>query len=147
MRYRISADLLAQTFQRLRQCGQNRRECQVLWISPWERPETLTEVVHPQHRACAGGFEVDSVWLNSFWMDLARSSCGIRIQVHTHPGEAFHSATDDAYPIIASAGLLSLVIPNFAHGPAGFEAAYLTQLQADGQWQKVPIAAHLEVTP
>jgi hypothetical protein len=47
--------------------------------------------------------------LNQFWLDLVNRSVGIRVQVHTHPFEAFHSATDDGYPIVHSPGFLSLV--------------------------------------
>ena len=145
MRYRISADLLAQTFSLFRTCGMGRRECQVVWTSAWANPELICEVVHPRHRAHAGGFEIDSGWINEFWLELARGGRGIRLQVHTHPYEAFHSAIDDAYPIIHSTGFLSLVIPRFAMGSVGFEDAYLTEIQADGAWREVPIEAHLEV--
>lgn len=145
MRYRISKDLLAQTFAHFRECGVGRRECQVVWVSAWERPDVIRRVVHPRHRAHGGGFELDSAWVNEFWLELARTGEGIRIQVHTHPFAAFHSDIDDAYPIIHSTGFLSLVIPNFALGPVGFEGAYLTEIQPDGTWREVPITEHLEV--
>jgi hypothetical protein len=145
MRYRVSADLLAQTFSVFRTCGAGRRECQVVWTSPWASPEIIREVVHPRHRAHSGGFEIDSAWINEFWLELARSEQGIRIQVHTHPRAAFHSAIDDAYPIIHSAGFLSLVIPRFALGSLGFDGAYLTEIQPDGTWREVSIASRLEV--
>ncbi len=41
-------------------------------------------------------------------------------QVHTHPGEAYHSETDDHQPIVTLVGGLSLVIPFFAQ--RGLEA-------------------------
>jgi hypothetical protein len=34
-------------------------------------------------------------------------------QVHSHPHEAFHSETDDTYPIVTGRGGLSLVVPRF----------------------------------
>src|SRR4051812_32975161 len=116
MRLRLPSTLLARTFSHFRECGAGQRECQALWVSPWSAPETITQVVHGQHRAHVGGFEVKDAWLHQFWIELARTNCGIRVQVHTHPEEAFHSATDDAYPIVHSTGFLSLVIPNFAQG-------------------------------
>jgi hypothetical protein len=99
----------------------------VLWASPWDAPHIITQVIHPLHQAHAGGFALNESWLNSFWFDLAQEKLGVRIQVHTHPGEAFHSPTDDAFPIIHTVGFLSLVIPNFALGPVGFEEAFLTE--------------------
>jgi hypothetical protein len=144
VRYRVAKAHLARTFAHFRECGMGRRECQVLWTSPWSAPETITEVVHGQHWAHAGGFELSSAWLNQFWLDLADKNCGIRVQVHTHPFGAFHSATDDAYPIIHSPGFLSLVVPNFARGPVGVDDAYLAEIQADGRFMEVPIATRLE---
>jgi hypothetical protein len=147
MRYRISANLLAQTFSHFRTCGAGRRECQVLWTSPWANPETICDVVHGQHRAHAGGFDLDSGWINHLWLQLADRAHGVRVQIHTHPFDAFHSETDDAFPIVHTPGFLSLVIPRFAMGSVGFDGAYLTEIQHDGTWREVPIGARLEVIP
>lgn len=145
MRYRIPQNLLAQTFAQFRECGEGRRECQVLWTSPWASPETITRVVHGEHRAHFGGFELNEAWLHNFWMELGRTNHGIRVQVHTHPMEAFHSETDDANPIVHSTGFLSLVIPYFAQRQVGFKDAYLAEILPDGSWREAPIASHLEI--
>jgi hypothetical protein len=147
MRYRVPAALLVETFALLRQCGGGRRECQVLWTSEWARPETISGVVHPEHRAHAGGFELSSGWINEFWLELSRTGRGIRAQVHSHPHEAFHSSTDDAYPIIHSVGFLSLVVPDFAQGSVGFERAYLTEITPTGGWREVSPHSRIESIP
>lgn len=82
--------------------------------------------------------------MDEFWDHLAATKSGIRVQIHTHPASAYHSGTDDAYPIIHRPGFLSLVIPNFATGPIGFEGAYLAEFQEGGKWKQVPIDKHLE---
>lgn len=145
MHYRISFDLLSRTFKHFRECGEGRRECQALWTSAWQSPQTITDVVHPTHRASAGGFLLDSAWLNAFWIRLADVGSGVRVQVHTHPREAFHSSTDDAYPIVHTPGFLSLVIPNFAMGPVGFKDAYLTEITKDGRWKEIPCEDRLQI--
>jgi hypothetical protein len=144
--YRLPRSILDQTFAHFRGCGLGRRECQVLWVSPWDAPETITKAVHPEHAAHVGGFVLADRWLNDFWFRLTDENLGVRIQVHTHPGEAFHSPTDDAFPIIHTIGFLSLVIPNFALGPIGFQDAFLTEIQADGFWREVAIAERLVLT-
>lgn len=146
MRYRLPGDLLDETFAHLRHCGAGVRECQALWVGPWSNLARIQRVVRPDHRAHAYGFDLDKAWLARFWFELAANNEGVRVQVHTHPGAAFHSATDDAYPIVQTAGFLSLVIPNFAMGPVGFGDAYLTEIQPDGRWAQVDIAAKIEVT-
>jgi hypothetical protein len=144
--YRVPQGILEETFAHFRRCGRGRSECQVLWVSTWDAPESVTKAVHPEHKAHAGSFVLDDRWLSDFWLTLGRENLGIRIQVHTHPHEGFHSPTDDAFPIIHSTGFLSLVIPNFALGQIGFDEAYLTEIQHDGRWQEVPIAERLILT-
>jgi hypothetical protein len=138
--------ILDETFRIFRQCGQGTNECQVLWLSSWQAPSLITAAIHSGHSAHAGGFAVDDHWLTRFWQMLADADMGIRVQVHTHPGEAFHSPTDDAFPIIHQPDFLSLVIPSFGLGPVGFENAYLTQINAVGKWVQVPIDKHLRVS-
>lgn len=137
---------MEETFRHFRECGCGRHECQALWLSVWSQPEIITKVVHPKHAAHSGGFVLDGDWLNDFWLELGETNMGIRVQVHTHPGKAFHSRTDDEFPIIHTPGFLSLVIPNFGLGPVGFQEAYLTEIQPDGHWKKVPIASRLVPT-
>jgi hypothetical protein len=36
------------------------------------------------------------------------------IQVHAHPTDAYHSSTDDTYPIMTTLGGLSIVAADFA---------------------------------
>lgn len=145
--YRVSMEQLARTFALLRQCGGGKRECQVLWASPWERPEAITSVVHPEHRSTAVSVDVDSKWLTDFWGKLAQDNVGVRVQIHTHPGAAFHSGIDDDWPVVQTPGFLSLVIPRLGLGDVGFEDAYLAKLDDNGIWQQVDVRSHIQVTP
>jgi hypothetical protein len=145
-RFRLPREVLTRTFEQFRKCGCGRRECQALWVGPWSDPLAITDVIHPKHSGHMGGFTIDEGWLHQFWLELGRTDRGIRLQVHTHPGEAFHSATDDAYPIIHKPGFLSLVIPNFALGPVGFKDAYLTEIQPDGRWRQADINERIDLT-
>lgn len=104
---------------------------------------SLTQVVHPRHQASRYGLSIDSDWISAFWNGLADRGLGVRVQVHSHPEEAFHSKTDDAFPLLHEVGFLSLVIPDFALGPVGFGGAYLTEIQSDGRWQQVDIASRM----
>lgn len=144
-RYRISEAQLRETFSELRRCGNGRRECQVLWVSPGGDPEAITEVIHPAHVSTAVSFDLEDRWLVTFFMRLAKERVGVRMQVHTHPGRAFHSATDDRWPIVQTPGFLSLVIPGFAKGSVGFEGAYLAELDGSGKWRSRLISDHIEV--
>ena len=141
----LSEGLLAQTLAELRTCGDGRKECVVYWSGPSEELGYVDEVLHPDHGADIHGFEITASWLDATWRDLARRRRAIRVQVHTHPAEAFHSATDDRYPIVHTPGFLSLVLPDFAVGSDPLQGSYLTRLGEDGDWSSVNLATTMEV--
>lgn len=143
--YRLPRRMIDETFATFRSCGAGKRECQLYWASSWDEPLALTHLIHPKHKSSAYALSLDDDWITKFWLNLADERLGVRVQVHTHPGEAFHSRTDDAFPLIHEAGFLSLVIPDFAFGSVGFDRAYLTEIQSDGSWKEVPISSRLEV--
>jgi len=89
---------------------------------------------------------VDDEWITRLFLDLARRDMGIRAQVHTHPTEAFHSATDDAYPAVHMPGLFSLVIPDFAQGAVTLEHSYLAQLGTNGRFHEIDPFTALDIT-
>lgn len=126
--------LLAQSLTLLRECGQGRDECVVIWLGDRDEPDRVTRVVRPRHSAGRGGYRIDGAWLNDLWTELAETGEQIIAQVHTHPHKAFHSAKDDAYPILLQAGLYSLVIPQFAQEPIDETTWFLARLRADGTW-------------
>jgi hypothetical protein len=144
--YRLPEARLDETFAVLRRCGEGRRECLVLWVSPWACPEKVDAVVHPRHRAWTDGVEVNGQWITEFWNHLAREGLGVRVQVHTHRRGAFHSPTDDGWPIVNSPGFLSLVLPRFALGAIGFDGAYLAELGVNGEWASVAVHERIVLT-
>jgi hypothetical protein len=144
-RYTVPRAILRSTFNLVRECGGGRRECQVLWIGSWEAPMAISEVVHSHHCSHSSGFDVEGEWLNAFWLELAAKRAGVRVQVHTHPGRAFHSATDDKFPVIHLPGFLSLVIPDFGIGPVTLGGVYLAELRETGHWKNVSATSRLEI--
>jgi hypothetical protein len=131
---RLPRPVLDSSFRQMRKCGAGRAECVTYWCASLDQPDLLTRAVHPVHRAGPGGYEVDSAWVTSFFLDLRRARQQVRVQVHTHPREAGHSRTDDRFALVPAAGFLSLVIPRFAAGAAGFTDTALVRMQPDGTW-------------
>jgi proteasome lid subunit RPN8/RPN11 len=140
----VSADLWVETLGHFRNCGQGKAECVAYLVGRIEE-EHPVKTVHPQHASSARFYELDEGWLNDFWIGLARDHERVLIQVHTHAGLAFHSPTDDAWPIVHTAGFLSLVLPGFALDDACLRDAFLAELQPDGTWRQVPVASRISV--
>lgn len=59
-------------------------------------------------------------------------------QIHTHPGQAYHSGADDALALVRLPGSLSIVVPEFARGPLRRRRWSVYRLDADGIWQPLP---------
>ena len=140
---RLDIGVLARAFENLRRCGAGRRECIVYLTGPVDAPDVVDGVVHPRHSASAAGYDLDSDAIAGLWRDLARSGRSVRVQVHTHPGTAYHSSRDDALALVHTPGFLSLVIPDFALGTVGFDGAFLAERSNDGRWVGVPIPERL----
>jgi hypothetical protein len=65
-------------------------------------------------------------------------------QIHTHPTDAYHSETDDAYPLVTLLGALSIVLPNFAkHAPGDIDSWAWYRLSKRAKW--VPAAKNTYV--
>jgi hypothetical protein len=135
----LGKGILGDTFRTLRSCGRGECECVVFWTGP-PNEDVADGVEHPLHKRSPFGYEVDSNWLTHFWIRLATLGRSVKAQVHTHPGEAFHSRVDDKWPIVSQAGFLSVVIPDFAMGPSSLDTAWIGRLRPDGTWVQVSSA-------
>lgn len=133
----LPSPVLEATFAKLRECGAGRRECVVYWVADQASVNVVTACVHPDHRAGVAGYEVDSGWVTDFFLDLRRERRRAVAQVHTHPGAASHSETDDAFALAPQTGFLSLVIPNFATSPATLHDAHLVRMESSGAWAEM----------
>lgn len=143
---RLPAHVLAESMRKMADCGQGRCECVIYWTGPVTNNKAVDGWTHPAHRRSAFGYQIDDGWLTRFWFQLAAEARAIRAQVHTHPGMAFHSETDDHWPVVSQPGFLSIVVPNFAIGPIDLGKMWVGVLMADGNWKHVPTSSVLEVT-
>lgn len=134
---RLAPPVWDDTLAHLRRCGRGHAECVVLWTGPIDASGVVDAALHPEHTATGLHYRLDQRWLDRLHLGLLRERRTIRAQVHTHGGAAFHSATDDAYPAVNTAGFLSLVLPRFAVGAIPRADMWLAELAADGGWQQV----------
>ncbi len=144
-RIAIPGVLLEATFEQLRDCGDGQRECVSYWVASTSDPDKICRVVHPPHSSGPFGYEVESDFVNRLFLELRKSDETVRVQVHTHPGLANHSETDDTFALAPSAGFLSLVIPDFARGSVGFELVHVVEMNARGNWCQVEPEAVFDI--
>ncbi len=135
------------TLEHFRHCGQGRVECVVYWVARQGESSVIDEVVHPDHVSTAWMYEVKPAWLNAFMVGLHARGRTVRAQVHTHCEEAFHSQTDDRWPLVTTPGFLSLVLPRFALADAPRDQLFLAELTGDGSWTSVSVGERIEGIP
>lgn len=69
-------------------------------------------------------------WLYENKMTLAA-------QIHSHPGEAYHSEMDDLFPIITKEGGFSIVVPHFAFKPFKLKDWAVYRLFPNQNWMEL----------
>ena len=150
-RFRIEASAMRETEEAIRSAGQDGFESFVLWSGTRDDDTFCVATVHiPEQTSCkqdgglcvrVGGPELHRL---NVWLYKAQQVIGV--QIHSHPADAYHSETDDTYPIATLDGSLSIVLPYF--GRDGWEscdiAAY--RLGQDG-WGELtgPLSDLIEV--
>ena len=146
-RFVIPRTKLAATERALRTAGASGYELFVLWSGVVESGNLIVRTCHvPKQtsRKTSRGLlvAVDGQELHKLNMWLYEHHELLGAQVHAHPTEAFHSDTDDTYPIVTTLGGLSLVVPDFARrgvlardsaayrlSPRGWDVAPLETIQ------------------
>lgn len=144
---RLKVGLWAATLDVFRDCGAGQNECVVYWTASLDRPDEVDQVVHPRHSATPLHYAPDQRWLHEFALGLARERRTVRTQVHTHAFEAWHSTTDDRYPLVHTPGFLSLVVPGFAMKEPPLADLFLVEIDPRGAWHHVSVGERIEGLP
>lgn len=71
---------------------------------------------------------------------LFENNMNLIAQIHTHPHEAYHSDTDDAYPIATTVGCISIVIPDFARHCFSAGRCAIYRLNESQEWSLLDIS-------
>lgn len=132
----------------LREIGLGEVEGMVLWAGVrrgalFDVEEVIRPLQHNLRTESGLCVIVDGAELHRVNTLLYRKRMQLVAQVHTHPTDAYHSDTDDAIPIVTTVGGLSLVVPDFARGPAELSTYAGYRLSEAGEWREVPTLASL----
>jgi hypothetical protein len=117
----VPAGVVDTTDKALREAGEEGYELFVLWTGTAVGSHFEVEHAYvPTQRSFRGheGLQVrvagkDLHDLNR-WLYEHRQT--LAVQVHSHPTKAYHSDTDDQFPIVTALGGLSIVVPHFGKG-------------------------------
>jgi hypothetical protein len=140
----ISIGVLRETIQFLKEVGLAGEEGFVLWGGTAESRTTFrfTTAIVPDQRALRTDHGllvvVDGEALFKVNKTLYERGEILAGQVHSHPTSAYHSDTDDHYPLVTLVGALSVVLPDFArNAPNDLRVWAWYRLQEYGRWLSI----------
>lgn len=135
----VPAKAVAEAHTHLAAMGEHECEGFALWVGC--RRETIFEVVEaviPAQRALKSVdgvcITIDSDELFRLNRYLYERDWQIIAQIHSHPTDAYHSETDDAYPVATTIGALSIVVPDFARDDFYLSRCAVFRLIPGGGW-------------
>jgi hypothetical protein len=116
--FTIPARIVDETERDLRRAGRKGLELFVLWSGLVSGNEFIARTAHVPRQT---SYQLDSGLmvrvdgdalhqLNTWLYDHEEV---LVVQIHAHPTEAFHSTTDDTYPIVTADGSISIVAADF----------------------------------
>ena len=143
-RFRVPARSVRETVQAIRSAGKDGYELFVLWSGRIVSNDFIVDTVHVPKQTSyklESGLCVtvngDELHKLNQWLYRNRQIIGA--QVHSHPTEAYHSPTDDAYPIATLEGSFSIVLPFFGRDGWESDGIAIYRLES-GIWQGVTCA-------
>jgi proteasome lid subunit RPN8/RPN11 len=140
--FRVPGPVAEMTEEALRKAGSEQYELFVLWagLELGNRFNITDSYVPAQtsFRTDDGHYvRVDGPALHDLNIWLHEHKLKLAGQVHSHPGKAFHSETDDTFPIATALGSLSIVVPNFCGGGLRAPGVVGYRLSKSG-WNRLP---------
>lgn len=140
-RFVVPSRVIEATESQLRTAGRRGRELFVLWSGVIDGAECVLRSAHVPRQT---SFELEEGLLvrvdgpelhrlNTWLYDHHES---LAIQVHAHPTDAFHSVTDDTYPIVTAEGSISIVAADFCRDGLRSNATAAYRLKR-GRWREL----------
>ena len=142
--------LWARLLSGLRARGQGRRESGAFLLGQREsdgRARICDFVLYDDldpHSLDTGIVRFDGRYFSELWALCKVRDMTVVADVHVHPGGAGQSQSDRAHPMIARAGHLALIVPDFGRAPVRRPDLGIYRYHGAGQWEVIPSARHRE---
>lgn len=140
--FRVPAAVLAESRELLALPGEEGLEAVVVWVGRRTTGE-LTEILlahMPEQIAFRSELGVAVTVLDEAVSELIAAlpeGMFVPIRLHTHPGRAYHSSTDDENKLLSHVGAISIVVPDFARQPIELTRCSVNELGPDHRWREL----------
>ena len=135
----IPKEFIVSVYKEFRETGEEGYERLALFAGKKkEAVFTVTNLIFPTQHLTKGprgvSFYVDGIELERISGWLYENSCHLMAQVHSHPGEAYHSEADDELAIVTALGGISIVVPDYGNSDTCFSKSALYRLLHGSGW-------------
>lgn len=135
--YTVPAEVATRTEDTLKAAGRDGHELFVLWSG---RQDAETFEVRSGHVPLQTSYKtsdglcvkVEGAALHDLNAWLYEAGETLAVQIHCHPKSAYHSDTDDSYPIVTAVGGASVVVPHFCRSGLLGEGTAIYRLTETG---------------
>jgi hypothetical protein len=141
-RFLIPRQVLLESRHFLAEPGREGLEAVVLWLGQRsdERDVQITAVHMPRQYAIRSSYGVAVSVCEDALTELISTLSGgvfVPVRLHTHPGAAYHSSTDDENMLISHRGAISIVVPDFARREIDLTHCSVNELDAGHRWREL----------
>ncbi len=110
--------ILEETLKEFKEYGKEDLEAFAIWVGIEENNTFIIKKVWiPTQYNTILSYYVSDIDVHTINVDLNKKNYSAIAQLHTHPGDAFHSCVDNSYSILTLPGSLSIVVPDFGNIP------------------------------
>ena len=136
---RIPKAIIAVTELHLKKHALLNEEGMVIWSGVIERDsKVVRRCLHPEQRCTVSGVNIpvgEAQRINEILYEKGET---LLAQVHSHPGAAFHSYTDNNFAITFTLGFISIVVPFFGQlGLSNFHRCGVWIHEGYGKWRRL----------
>ncbi len=108
--------ILEETLKEFKEYGKEDLEAFAIWVGLEENNAfKIKEVWIPTQYNTMSSYFVPDIDVHTINVDLNKKKYSAIAQLHSHPGDAFHSCVDDSYSILTIPGSFSIVVPDFGY--------------------------------
>ena len=141
--FTVSPEVVAKTERELRHAGRDGYELFVLWSGRIEKGCFVVRTAHvpkqTSYKLRTGlSVRVEGEALHKLNAWLYKHQEMLGVQVHAHPTDAYHSDTDDVYPIVTAVGGVSIVAADFCNDGLIAPTSAIYRL-TNGTWVEQPL--------
>jgi len=143
--YQVPPSITTETIAHLRRYRVTEAVCFWLGTPGAEQRARISEIWVPEFTATPVSYDIQPLEMLRLKQHLDEKSLALLVQVHSHPGGAFHSRRDDLNAASPWPGFISVVVPDHGNISGGFwESVEIYELLGSASWKHLETREKLE---